>query len=313
MKTPKVSIIIPNHNYGKYITDAIKSVMAQTLSEWECIIIDDASDDNSVKIINKLIKDDNRFLLIKFKEKRGVSSARNAGLDVARGKWIAFLDSDDCYTEFALEMLVDMAEAMSAQVAGAQALIVPDDFKYRPSNNNTWTVGRSWIEDNPTRFLTAPKNYNWCWVWRRIYHRDLLKNVRFFPEFVVAGDDIAFMLDLSYRTKRIVETENISVYHRFHTESVMQRPFNKGMFDWFPVFFKYVRDNICDKYSPGFLRQFYRSMFMYLTDMTIVKPKRTGELYEDGRKVVTEACRYIPLRYLRPRQRILCRFLRWIK
>ena len=56
MKMVTVSIIMPNHNYGKYIADAIRSVMAQTISDWECIIIDDASTDNSVAVINKLIK-----------------------------------------------------------------------------------------------------------------------------------------------------------------------------------------------------------------------------------------------------------------
>ncbi|MBR2011978.1 MAG: glycosyltransferase family 2 protein [Alphaproteobacteria bacterium] len=313
MKMVTVSIIMPNHNYGKYIADAIRSVMAQTISDWECIIIDDASTDNSVAVINKLIKNDKRFRLIKFKEPMGVSRARNAGLDVARGKYIAFLDSDDCYTEFALEMLVNMAETMGAQVAGAQALIVPDDFKYRPSGNSSWTVGRTWIETNPNRFLTAPKNYNWCWVWRRIYHRDLFKKLRFFPEFVGAGEDLAFMLDLSYRTKRIVETESISVYHRAHKESLMQRPFYKGAFDWFPVFFKYVRDNICDKYDHKFLREFYSNMFAYLINATIIMPKINGKYYEEAKQTVVAACRFIPMRYLHPRQRILCGFLRWIK
>lgn len=310
---PKVSIIIPNHNYGAYIADAIASVRVQTLRDWECIIIDDASTDDSVSIIKSAIKSDKRFRLITFDNPVGASRARNAGLDVASGEYIAFLDSDDCYTEYALEMLVNLATTMNAQVAGAQTMMVPQNFRYTPKKNKDWSIGRCWIEQNPSRFLLAPKPHNWCWIWRRIYHRDLIRDIRFVPEFTGAGDDIGFMLDLCWRTKRIVETETISVYHRVHPKSVMHRPFDASSFNFFPILFKYVRNNICDKYPFGFLRAFYSNMFMYMIYQTIIMPKRTGLCKDSARETVIASCKLIPRRYLRFKYRILCWYLSCLK
>lgn len=310
---PRISIIIPNHNYGQYIADAILSVKSQTLRDWECFIIDDASTDDSVAVIKKSIRGDKRFKLIQFKSPVGASRARNAGMDAATGEYIAFLDSDDCYTEYALEMLLNLAISMNAQIAGAQTLVVPQNFKYMPQRNKDWSVGRSWIEQNPARFLMAPKQYNWCWVWRRIYRRDLIDAVRFVPEFTGAGDDLAFMMDLCYRTRRIVETETISVYHRFHNQSVMHRGFDESAFDFFPTLFRYMRENICDKYPAGYLRAFYRGLFAYLINKTIIIPKQTGNCQDSARQVVIASCKLIPRRYLPFRQRILCWFLSCLK
>ena len=96
MKGPTVSIILPNRNYGRFIPDAINSIKAQTLTDWECIIIDDASTDDSVDVIKELISGDGRFKLAVNSESVGISATRNVGLDMATGEYIAFLDSDDC-------------------------------------------------------------------------------------------------------------------------------------------------------------------------------------------------------------------------
>ena len=93
-KNVDISIIVANYNYASFLPDALNSVLAQTIDNWECIIIDDGSTDNSVEIIKKYVKKDSRFQLIQIPHS-GVSVARNTGLDAARGEYIAFLDSDD--------------------------------------------------------------------------------------------------------------------------------------------------------------------------------------------------------------------------
>lgn len=310
---PIVSIIIPNHNYAKYIGDAIKSVRAQTLRDWECFIIDDASDDDSVSVIKRAIRGDKRFHLITFDEPVGVSRARNAGLDAATGDYIAFLDSDDAYADYALECLVNLAKSMNAEIVGGQAMPVPTDYRFVPQKNISVPVNRHWIRNNPTSFLLGPKEYNWCWVWRRIYQRKLIQDVRFVPEFTSVGDDLGFMLDICYRTRRIVETANVTVYHRIHNESVMHGGFSPRAFEFFPILFQYMRDNLLDKYAPGFLRSFYHMMFDYMIHETIVRTKRAGKYTEQGRKVVLESARLIPRRYLPFRKRMLCWFLSCLK
>lgn len=90
----KISVIIPCYNQAKYLKDAIDSVLAQTYSNWECIIINDGSTDHTETIALAFTTKDTRIKYVK-KENGGLSSARNAGLDVAVGKYIQFLDADD--------------------------------------------------------------------------------------------------------------------------------------------------------------------------------------------------------------------------
>ena len=90
----KVSIITPCYNSERYIKQTIISVQNQTLSDWELIVVDDGSTDNSANIVSQISEIDNRIKLIK-KENGGSASARKLGLSLARGKYIQFLDADD--------------------------------------------------------------------------------------------------------------------------------------------------------------------------------------------------------------------------
>ena len=93
-----ISIIIPAYNAEKYITETINSVLNQTYTDWELIIIDDGSTDNTAKIIKQFCEKDDRIKYY-YQENGGVSSARNLGIEKAEGNIIAFLDADDIWLE----------------------------------------------------------------------------------------------------------------------------------------------------------------------------------------------------------------------
>lgn len=98
-----VSIITPVYNSERFIKETIESVQSQTYRNWEMILIDDCSTDLSEKIIKEFIKYDNRIKYMKLKENSGAAVARNTGLNLAKGRYIAFLDSDDMWKEEKLE------------------------------------------------------------------------------------------------------------------------------------------------------------------------------------------------------------------
>lgn len=98
-----ISIITPAYNAEAYVEKTIESVLAQTFQNWEMIIVDDCSKDNTVQIIEKYCKIDCRIQLIKHEKNQGVAAARNTALKVAKGEYIAFLDSDDMWMPEKLE------------------------------------------------------------------------------------------------------------------------------------------------------------------------------------------------------------------
>jgi len=104
----RISVIIPVYNVEKYLARCIDSVLAQTFADFECILIDDGSPDNSPAICDEYAKKDDRIKVIHQKN-GGVSSARNAGLDIAQGEWVTFIDSDDWIKENMLEILYNNA------------------------------------------------------------------------------------------------------------------------------------------------------------------------------------------------------------
>ena len=112
---PLVSVIIPVYNAEKYISSTLESLRRQTFREFEVLIIDDGSTDNSTSICNQYVLEDNRFKLIR-KINGGVSSARNIGLNQARGKYIYFMDSDDWVENTLLEVCLKPLEELNVDM-----------------------------------------------------------------------------------------------------------------------------------------------------------------------------------------------------
>jgi teichuronic acid biosynthesis glycosyltransferase TuaG len=100
---PIVSIITPAYNSSNFIEETIQSVFDQTFEEWEMIIVDDNSSDDTVSIAKRFAKEDSRIKIIELSENSGPATARNVAIELSRGRYIAFLDSDDLWDPVKLE------------------------------------------------------------------------------------------------------------------------------------------------------------------------------------------------------------------
>ena len=98
-----VSIIMPSYNAARFIGESINSVLLQTYSNWELLIVDDCSKDNSVEVVRKFANIDKRVVLFSLEKNVGAAAARNVAIEHAQGQYIAFLDSDDVWEEYKLE------------------------------------------------------------------------------------------------------------------------------------------------------------------------------------------------------------------
>ncbi|MDF8335192.1 glycosyltransferase family 2 protein [Novosphingobium cyanobacteriorum] len=113
---PAVSIVVPCYNAADFIAEALSSVQRQTFEDWECIVVDDCSTDDSALIIKDMAAADQRIIAICLEQNGGASAARNAGFEKATGKWLTLLDADDAYASDRLSRLVALAEANDAEM-----------------------------------------------------------------------------------------------------------------------------------------------------------------------------------------------------
>lgn len=118
---PKISVIVPIFNVEKYLNQCLDSIIAQTFTDWECILIDDDSPDNSGKICDEYAEKDSRFIVI-HQENAGSAEARNVGLKNAKGEYIICVDSDDWIEKNYLEELYNVAFENGADVVGCNLI-----------------------------------------------------------------------------------------------------------------------------------------------------------------------------------------------
>lgn len=156
---PKVTIILPTYNRAHLVSRAVTSVLNQTYQDFELIIVDDCSIDNTEEIIENFCKQDQRVICIKHSRNKGGNAARNTGIKAARAEYIAFQDSDDEWLPGKLEKQVELLENMSRDEAGvvytAFWRIEGKDKTYNPGNikNKEGNIQAELLKGN---FITTP-------------------------------------------------------------------------------------------------------------------------------------------------------------
>ena len=127
---PTISVIIPAYNAEKYIVKCLESLCKQTFQDWEAIVVNDGSKDQTRALCDQCAAEDERIRVIHLRKNAGVSNARNVGLSNAAGKYIAFLDADDRYEFHSLQTMWDlMQEADADTVACGHLYLWPNGAK----------------------------------------------------------------------------------------------------------------------------------------------------------------------------------------
>ena len=145
-----VSIIMPSFNTGKYITETIESVLAQSYKNWELIIVDDCSSDNTDEIVSTYLSDD-RIHYLKNEKNSGAAFSRNTALREAKGKWIAFLDSDDLWMPEKLEKQLSFMKSNGYF------------FSYTDYEEIDVDGKQTGVRVTGPRKVTKTGMYNYCW------------------------------------------------------------------------------------------------------------------------------------------------------
>lgn len=282
MKKIEVSVIVPVYNVEKYLEKCLESLVNQKFNNYEIIVVNDGSPDNSQKIIDKYIKKYPKLIKGYKKENGGVSSARNYGLKNAIGDYIAFVDSDDYVKEDYLSLLYNEAKIHNYDI------IMCDMIKKSSTNEevlNCYVNGNDIVKN---LLVSLPA------IWNKMYKKSLfLENKIEFPD-ILYGEDLATTGKLLMHAKNIGYVNKALYYYIIRDGSIMhQQKYNKKMSDIFKsldILTNYFKEkDYYEKYKEE-IEYLHISHLLHDYSLRIYK-------YPEGRSDIEEVVRIIKLNY----------------
>ena len=213
MEEIKISILIPVYNTEKFLEKCLESVIKQSLREIEIIVVNDGSKDNSLEILQNFAQKDKRIIIID-KENGGSSSARNAALKIAKGKYCLNIDSDDWIEQGYFEAMYERAEKYNLDI------VISDIKKWKEKKDEIeeikdLDIGNNDIIDNYTYLKELYTRNFFNYTWNKMIKRELyIKNQIFYDENIFLLEDAEVLGRLIYFAKRIGKINKSFYYYR---------------------------------------------------------------------------------------------------
>lgn len=263
---PEVSVIVPVYKAEQYLNRCVKSILEQTYQNFELILVDDGSPDNSPSLCDEWAKNDNHIYVI-HKKNGGASSARNAGLKIAKGRWIAFADSDDWLDRTALKTLYDLANQYNVPMAIGGMRVAQ---KYTDASivmkQNARVLSNADLMSRFFRLNGEPDTHSVCGA---IIRRDILDDYSFIEGRM--NEDVETCYYLARKCEAAVYTD-APLYNYFkNIEGVTNSGFSKKKLDLLDVW-EMVQKQV-DQYTPEYRyaceMNCKRARFTLLTQMSL--------------------------------------------
>lgn len=208
-----ISAIVPIFNSAAYLQNCIKSILTQTFTDLEIICVNDGSTDDSLQILEEMARQDTRIKVLS-QENAGVSAARNAGLEVALGEYITFVDSDDELEPDMYEVLLNLAKKHHADIAHCGYRKIHFDGTLK----DVCGTGELLIQnaEEATKYLLAGERFV-SGLWNKMYRSELVTDVRFDPALKI-NEDVLFNVQVFQKAKTIAFYD-VPKYHYFEREN----------------------------------------------------------------------------------------------
>ena len=254
---PLISVIMPCYNADEYVSDAINSVLEQTYGNVELIIIDDGSTDKSLEICEKYQASQNN-VRVEAQKNAGPYPARNLGLQVARGEFIAFLDADDYWSTDCLKELYDGIVQNEADMAycgwqnigeGGPGSTEP----YIPPEYEKWDIVKSFLKSCPWPIHAA------------LVKRDIIERLNGFSERYFTSLDFDLWLRLTEVTQNIVRIPKVMAFYRWHGSGQISSVKSRQVLDAWNVRRDYVKKN------PGLVAHIPKKEMKLLINESLLK------------------------------------------
>lgn len=258
MAFPKVSIIVPIYNVEKYLNRCIQSLLGQTLKEIEIILVDDGSPDKCPSMCEEYAKVDSRIKVI-HKQNEGLGLARNSGLEIATGEYVAFVDSDDYVEKTMFATLYTTASKKDLDViyCGFYKQNIDGTFK-RISECETYTeYNKINIQRLIPDFIASEpycKNEykHDMSVWHSIYKNKIIKNnhLQFVSERIYSSEDIPFQIDFLKRAEKIAFIPDNFYYYCYNNTSLTKKV-NKERFQLIKSTYELISEKVKEEDFEG--------------------------------------------------------------
>ena len=238
MQLPKISVIVPVYNVEKYLDKCVKSILNNSYKDLEIILVDDGSTDKSGILCDVLAKTDNRIMVI-HKKNGGLSSARNAGLAIAVGEYVSFIDSDDYIATNMYESMLNKGIAEDADIIQCGV------YRVDEANNlsTTFRTGDWCSRDDKILEAFYVLQMIPVMICNKIFRRSIIQNKRFIEGR--NNEDNMFMADILPDVKCMVSMSDQMYYYLIRTSSITGADFTEKKFDSIYAY-KYVLNRTKD-------------------------------------------------------------------
>lgn len=217
---PKISIIVPVYDVEQFLSRCLESILSQTFQDFEVILVNDGSTDNSYQICLEYARRDTRVVIID-KENGGLSSARNAGLNVAKGEYIGFVDSDDYIAPDMYDLLYKNIVSYGADISICSFYLVYSDG--RIIHTKPKGICKCMSNEEAIRTLLSTKQFE-NHAWDKLYKKALFNQIRF-PENELF-EDIAVMHRLLDNCRKVIYESKPEYYYVQRPGSIVNSSFN---------------------------------------------------------------------------------------
>lgn len=259
----KISVVIPVYNAAAYISRCINSILAQTFSDFQVVLVNDGSKDDSEALIKELIKDDHRFVLIN-KENGGVSAARNTGLKHVVAEWVTFLDSDDWLGEKYFETLLNTSvqnDQIDMVVAGYHRVNNDGVILYTKDFEDAIVAA----DDYPVLFNQFHlQDYGYCWA--KLFRKEILaREEHWFNSAITLYEDTLFIFEYLKQARKVCFTTNVAYNYLENQQSITTR---KRSFDFSYQPFRALADFTSANFGTG-IEMINKRLAIYMNDALI--------------------------------------------
>lgn len=242
MSHPLVSIIVPCYNVEDFVSKTLQSVFLQEYPHWECIIINDGSQDNTASICNEWVEKDSRFNYF-FQENQGLSAARNKGLEMANGAYIYFLDSDDLIAENTISNLLKLATDDTDIVYGKCAITEGQNNTIKDYLSHTPKPFTVFKNASKTLLSKAIEEPFICVAWNRLIKKDFIDTHKLTFKKGIYHEDELWFFETLFHTKGIVFNDQATYFYNVANTNSITNNFNIKNLESYLFIIEYIYFN----------------------------------------------------------------------